>query len=113
MDYKKAARAGLLHYFFLEENENVKVRNKLSNWINHPKKAVENSKNYFNVSTIEEDIIASHMFPVALRAPRYLESWLVVLIDDFVSIYEAISIRGQQISCSFNFLFVILLNYLR
>lgn len=113
LDYKKAARAGLLHDFFLEENENVKVRNKLSNWINHPKKAVENSKNYFNVSTIEEDIIASHMFPVALRAPRYLESWFVVLIDDFVSIYEAISIRGQQISCSFNFLFVILLNYLR
>lgn len=113
LDYKKTARAGLLHDFFLEKNENVKVKKKLNNWINHPKKAVQNSKNYFNVSDIEEDIIVSHMFPVAFRLPRYLESWVVVLIDDFVSIYEAVSIRGQQISYSFNFLFIVLLNYLR
>lgn len=113
LNYKKTARAGLLHDFFLEENENEKVKNKLNNWINHPKKAIKNSKKYFNVSDIEEDIIISHMFPIALRAPRYLESWIVVLIDDFVSIYEAISIRSQQINYSLNFLFVILINYLR
>lgn len=113
LDYEKVARAGLLHDFFLEGNDHVGIKNKISNWINHPKKAVENSKNYFDISDKEEDIIASHMFPVALRAPRYLESWFVVLIDDAVSIYEAVNIRSKQISYSLNFLFVILLNYLR
>lgn len=113
LDYKKVARAGLLHDFFFEENDNKNIKGKLNNWVSHPKKAVVNSKNYFNLSKMEEDIIASHMFPVTLRAPRYLESWLVVLIDDFVSIYEAVSIRSKQISYSLNFLFIILLNYLR
>lgn len=113
LDYAKVARAGLLHDFFLEENESKNIKGKITNWIKHPKKAVDNSKHYFNLSDKEEDIIASHMFPVAIRTPKYLESWLVVLIDDFVSIYEAVTVRSKQISYSLNFLFVILLNYLR
>lgn len=112
LDYRKAARGGLLHDFFLEDYKDKKIKGKVKNLVNHPKKAVENSKKYFNISEIEEDIIRTHMFPVSLKVPRYLESWFVVLIDDISAIYETINIKGKQLKYAFNFLILILLNYL-
>lgn len=32
-----------------------------------------------------EDIILRHMFPLNIRPPRYLESWIVTLSDKYVS----------------------------
>ena len=40
------------------------------------------------MSELEEDIILCHMFPVTIRPPKYLESWLVDMIDDAVALYE-------------------------
>ncbi len=46
LDYKEVARAGLLHDFFLsDEDRNVKDR--FISTFTHPKKAVENSDAYF------------------------------------------------------------------
>ena len=112
LDYKKAARAGLLHDFFLESGNDATIKEKIKVLINHPKIAVENAKKYFDISLIEEDIIRTHMFPVTLRVPRYLESWFVVLIDDVCAIYEALSIKGKRIKYALNLLILMLMNYL-
>ena len=112
LDYKGVARGGLLHDFFLENYKDIEIKSKIKNLINHPKIAVENAKKHFYISEKEEDIIRTHMFPIALRVPRYLESWCVVLIDDFSAIYETISIRTKQFKYAFNFLILLILNYL-
>lgn len=85
LNYKSATRAALLHDFFTDE---VKDLNGLKRLQKHPKYALENAKKYFEISKLEENIIITHMFPVTIRPPRYIESFLVDIIDDVDSIYE-------------------------
>ena len=113
LDYEKTARAGLLHDFFLETKENKKKKDKFQILINHPKKALATSKKYFDITPIEEDIILSHMFPIGLRTPKYLESWIVTIVDDIMAIYEEIFIKSKQLKHAYNFLLIFLINYLR
>lgn len=113
LDYKKSARAGLLHDFFLDNNEKVKVNKRFETLINHPKYALENSCKYFELSDMEKDIILTHMFPVSITPPKYIESWLVDLIDDGVSIYERYFQTKKQLSFAYSFLFILFFNYFR
>jgi len=113
MDTKQVARAALLHDFFLEENENEKAKKRIITMLEHPKYALENSKKYFELTDMEEDIILTHMFPIGLTVPKYFESWMVDIVDDVASIYEKGSVVCRQLSTASSFLFVILLNSLR
>ena len=113
LDYEKVARAGLLHDFFFVDNSNVDMTKRLDVLINHPKYALINSKRYFTLSNKEEDIISSHMFPVALRSPKYVESWIVDLVDNVVAVFEALYSTKKYLGTAVNFLVLILLNYWR
>ena len=91
LDTNKVARAALLHDFFLEDNQNATKKEKAYTLIYHPEYALENAKKYFELSSLEEDIIVSHMFPVVLnKVPKYLESWIVSIVDKLVGSYEFI-----------------------
>lgn len=105
LNYYEATRGALLHDFFYD-HEGKKKKEML---VAHPKYAVEMAKEHFDISEMEEDIIRSHMFPVAPRLPRYIESWIVDLVDDWAGIYEkAYSVRKQLSHVvSFIFLFVV------
>ena len=87
LDYNVAARAGLLHDFFLSD-EDRNMKDKFISTFTHPKKAVENSARVFNINEKEKDIIHSHMFPIYLSLPKYAESWIVSLVDKVVGTYE-------------------------
>ena len=113
MDTKQVARAALLHDFFLEENENEKVTKRMITMLEHPKYALKNSKKYFELTDMEEDIILTHMFPIGLTVPKYFESWMVDIVDDIASIYEKGSVVCRQFSTASSFLFMVLLNSLR
>lgn len=104
LNYYEATRGALLHDFFYDR-EGKKKKEML---VFHPKYALEMAKEHFDISGIEEDIILSHMFPVAPRVPRYVESWIVDLVDDWAGIYEKVYSVRKQLSqvCSFMFLFV-------
>jgi uncharacterized protein len=93
LDYKAAARAGLLHDFFLVNNQKLDIFTRIKVLFTHPKLALANSKKYFDLSKKEEQIILSHMFPVGLRLPLSREAWIVCIIDDIASIYERIKRR--------------------
>lgn len=81
-NYIEITRAALLHDFFRTDD----VPNK--SFLNHPLKAVENSKKTFDISAFQENIIAAHMFPVSKTMPKYLGSWIVSSADKAVAIYE-------------------------
>ena len=84
LNYKAVARAGLLHDFFL--NSDLEGKKKDMSMFFHPYKALENSCNYFNLTEIEKDIIITHMFPtLPHKIPKYLESWLVSIVDKIIA----------------------------
>ena len=88
LNSKDVARAGLLHDFFLVNNQKIDKLERFKVLFSHPRIAVENSKKYFTINEKEENIILSHMFPFGIVLPKYKESILVDIIDDAASIYE-------------------------
>ena len=86
LDYVETARAGLLHDFFIsDEDRNAKDRF-VSTFV-HPKEAVDNSMRVFGINEKEKDIIKSHMFPINISLPKYAESWIVSMVDKVVGSY--------------------------
>lgn len=108
LNYKKTARAALLHDFFLEENDKEKVSKRLDTLIKHPKFALETASKYYNLSDLEKDIIVSHMYPVTLNPPKYIESWIVDLVDDIAFVYEKYSSVAYKFVTISNFLLMFL-----
>ena len=110
LNYQEATKAALLHDFFIDEVKDMKEIQKLRR---HPEAALENSKKYFELSSLEEDIIKTHMFPITFRPPKYLESWIVDIIDDFSAVYERSFSIKRELSTSVSVLLIMLVNYLR
>ncbi len=90
LDYISVARAGLLHDFYLDRTKDYKnFYKKIKLFANsHPKDAVYNASLYFDLNDKEIDIILTHMFPLNLQVPKYLESWIINMTDSVISIYE-------------------------
>lgn len=87
LDYKSATRAALLHDFFFYDCEDKLTRPK-NHIQNHPKQALENSKKLFDLNKKEEDIILKHMWPLTFSHPKYLESFIVTLVDKYCAFKE-------------------------
>lgn len=87
LNYISVARAGLLHDFFIADDLSA-TQKKVSVFV-HPYKSLKNSTDYFQLNDMEKDIIISHMFPtLPHKIPKYLESWLVSIVDKVVATYE-------------------------
>ena len=91
LDYKSAARGGLLHDFFLYDwrnhNEPELAKEKYHGR-EHPKIALNNSLQHFELNDIEKDIIVKHMWPLTFTPPKYQESFVVTFADKYVSSRE-------------------------
>ena len=98
LDYRSTTRGAVLHDFFLDEYDEKKAHM----LVNHPKIALENSKKYFDLNDLEQDIIRAHMFPVGKTLPRYLESWIVNVVDDIACFYERSYVlkENMSVACS-------------
>ena len=108
LDYQSTARAGLLHDFFFESSKGKKPTERLKNLVNHPKYALKNANDRFFLNNIEKNIIVSHMFPVSITVPRYIEGWIVNLTDDVVAIGEICYKSRVKLSYAINFIFIFL-----
>ena len=112
LDYRKIARASLLHDFFLIDNYSINKGNRFMTLFLHPRQALNNSLKYYYLSDMERNIIVSHMFPFGIDLPRYKESFLVDIVDDYVSMYEAFHAKQKEFSAAFSFLFIFLFNFI-
>ncbi len=105
LNYIATARAGLLHdYFFSKEDRNFNER--LVSTFVHPKEAVNNAKR-FGLSDLEENIIESHMFPIYISIPKYLESWIVTTVDKVVGLKEFLVKYSFKIVREYNVLLLL------
>mgnify|MGYP000010796892 FL=1 len=105
LNYKEATRAALLHDFFLEETKDMNQHQALRK---HPEYALKNAKKYFELSHMQEDIILKHMYPITKKMPKYKESWIVDIIDDYCSLYERTYSINNELRTAYTFLFIFL-----
>ena len=104
----ETARAGLLHDFFTE-NDLSQKKQRFSMFF-HPYASLKNAKTYFRLTDREEDIIISHMFPsLPHKVPKYIESWIVSLVDKIVAIYEFYYSYGKNYVYKLSNMYVVLL----
>ena len=106
LNYKEATIAALLHDFFTDE---VSSANGVKRLQLHPKFALNNAKKITDISKLQEDSMRTHMFPVTIRPPKYLESWIVDIVDDISAIYEKGYSTKKELNAAVGFLFVLLL----
>ena len=91
LDYRSAAIGGLLHDFYYNDwqtnPKKVKKITEMHGFV-HPKEALENSIKLFPklIDKKTADIISKHMFPLTIKPPRYLESWIITMVDKYVSL---------------------------
>ena len=108
LNYKETARGGLLHDFFITD-ELKETEQKLSAFV-HPYKALKNSKEHFEITDLEKDIIINHMFPtLPHKIPKYLESWIVSIVDKVVATYEFYCSYGRVFLYRYSRIYIILL----
>lgn len=83
---KSAARAGLLHDFFLYDHHQIKSPQ--NHIFYHPKVAIKNSLSITKLSKQEFDAIINHMWPLCESMPKYKISYIVTFADKYCSVLE-------------------------
>lgn len=96
LDYRAAARGGLLHDFFLYDWHEKQAYKGLHGFV-HPYIALSNANHYFDLSPCEKDIIQKHMWPLTLRLPRYRETLVVLMADKFCAMMEITDFGSRKI----------------
>lgn len=85
LDYVSAARAGLLHDFFLYDWHS---KSKIKHLFDHPKIALENARKLFPINSLEAEAIKRHMWPFTLVPPIKKEAYVTVFTDKYCSCME-------------------------
>ncbi len=92
LDAESAARGGLLHDFFLYDWRTVQLpEGSKSHPIEHPRQALKNAKKHFELNEIEQNIIARHMWPMTIIPPKFLEAFIVMMVDKYCAVFEVLN----------------------
>ena len=108
-DYQATTKAALLHDFFIDE---VKDKNIIARLRKHPSYAAEKAKEHFGLNEKQIDIIKTHMFPITFTPPKYIEGWIVDIVDDVVAVGEKAANLTDEFKTTVTFMFILLINFL-
>lgn len=100
LDYKSAARAGMLHDLFLYDWRRSRKELNLEGHhaFIHPKLAYKNASAIFDLNKKEKDIILKHMWPLTLSLPKYKESFIITISDKYSALYESFSYYKKKLN---------------
>ena len=91
LDYKSAARGGLLHDLFLYDwHTHAKLTGNHFHGFTHPQVALHNAEKFFRLNKIEKDIILKHMWPLTVIPPKYMEGFVVMYADKYCGFVETV-----------------------
>ena len=62
---------------------------------------------------MQEDIIKRHMFPITLIPPKYLESWIVDLVDDYSAVNERLSVCGRKFKSVTQIIIFVIISFIK
>lgn len=97
LDYKSAARAAMVHDLFLYDWRIKEPGRKGFHAFRHPYIAYEKASALFDISKKERDIILKHMWPVTIIPPKYLESYILTLVDKYSALEEGYNYYIEKI----------------
>lgn len=112
-DYISAARAGMLHDLFLYDWRVRQDDRKGLHAFTHPQTALNNASKIFKLNEKEVDIILKHMWPITLRFPKYIESYVITLVDKYCAIQESIQAYKAKKLYRYAYVFLSMLVILR
>lgn len=100
LDYYRTARGALLHDLFYYDWHDPDPSHRLHGYY-HPGFALKNArelsrKNKISLTSLEENIIYRHMFPLTVVPPKFKESALVCLVDKYVATKEIIICSSEK-----------------
>jgi hypothetical protein len=95
LDYRSAARGGLLHDLFLYDWHVTKPQEGLHGFV-HPYIALRNANKHFDLNNREQDIIVKHMWPLTLVFPKYRESFVVAMVDKYCASMEIVKFQNRR-----------------
>lgn len=89
LDYISATRGAMLHdfYFYDWRNKGVEGQKRFHAY-RHPRIALNNATENFELNDLEKDIILKHMWPLTIRLPRFSESYIVTFVDKYCAMRE-------------------------
>jgi uncharacterized protein len=91
---REIVRAALLHDFYLYEWYTVKHDE--YHIFYHPKEAVKNIEEHFGtLSSMQRDMILSHMFPASKQFPNSVGAWLLTMADKRCAMEDYLSVSGK------------------
>lgn len=90
VDERSLVVGALLHDYFLYD-WHEKVQWHRLHGIRHPRFALDNALEDYQLNDIERDIIRHHMFPGTFVCPHTLEGWVVCLADKLCAVGEGYS----------------------
>ncbi|WP_313134241.1 HD domain-containing protein [Anaerocolumna sp.] len=96
VDYVLLIRGALLHDYFLYDWHDRNNGYRLHAF-SHPRKALQNACEDFELTPKEKNIILRHMFPLTPIPPYYLESWIVCVADKFCALKETFRMNDIQL----------------
>lgn len=97
LDYKSAARAGMLHDLFLYDWRIRQPDRKGLHAFTHGKTACENASKLFDLNDKEKDIIEKHMWPVTVAFPKSIEGFILTFVDKYCALSESFEILKSRL----------------
>ena len=90
LDARSAARAGMLHDLFLYDwHTHARKTGDHFPGLTHPDTACQHACKFFELNSVEKDIIRNHMWPVTFyRLPRTKEGWITTITDKYCGACE-------------------------
>ncbi|MFD1484305.1 HD domain-containing protein [Lacticaseibacillus baoqingensis] len=102
LNVRALARAGLLHDLFYYDWRVTKFDLGTHAYI-HPRIALRNAEKLTDLSPMEKDIIVKHMWGATTALPKYKESFVVSLVDDYAAMDEVLVPWLQKVRHPFRY----------
>lgn len=98
LDYISATRGAMLHdfYFYNWRNKHVEGQKKF-HLFRHPRIALENALDIFDLNDMEKDIIIKHMWPVTIEFPKSIEGFILTFVDKYCALSESLDILKSRL----------------
>ncbi len=88
-EYKEAARAGLLHDFFLYDwHTHARETGERFHGFTHPRAALNNAVKHFDLTENEKDMILRHMWPLTPVPPKTKGGMVIIYADKLCGLVE-------------------------
>ena len=101
LDYRSAARGGLLHDLFLYDwHSHARESGEHFHGMTHPRLALQNADKYFALNKKERDIIVKHMWPLTVIPPKYAEGFVIMYADKYCGLAEVVKRIQKSLAAS-------------